>query len=123
MEHQMKKRILFIDDEEILTKTFKILLEKKGYDVYSAKNGRDAQIIAEEEPLDLIISDIRMPGISGVEAIRLIRLAEKEIPVIFITGFADDEIEKKAKELKPLAYLYKPFDCQMFLKVVEGAFN
>ena len=86
---KVHKRILVIDDEEILTKTFSRLLERNGYDVYIAKNGEDAQTIAEEERIDLIISDIRMPGLNGVETIKAIQIAttnrEEQIPIIFIT--------------------------------------
>ena len=122
----MAKKILIIDDEEILTKSFSLLLERNGYEVYTAKNGQDAQIMAEEEPFDLIICDIRMPGINGVETIKAIRSVggaeqSKDIPVVFITGYADEKLEKEAQELNPLDYLYKPFDNEQILEKVRGA--
>jgi len=120
----MTNPVWIIDDDRSIRWVLEKALGRENIPVKSFAMATEAlRALADEQPPAALISDIRMPGISGVEAIRLIRLAEKEIPVIFITGFADDEIEKKAKELKPLAYLYKPFDCQLFLKVVEGAFN
>ena len=72
-----KKRILVIDDEELLIKTFDRLLEKQGYEVYTVKNGADAIVMVEEEQFDLIITDIRMPGDDGVETIKKIDEIQK----------------------------------------------
>ena len=104
-----------IDDEELIIKSFTKLIEKNGYEVIVAKRGQDALIIAEEESFDLIISDIRMPGVNGIETVRGIyeivqnRGASKP-PVIFITGYVDKECEEEAKTLNPIDYIYKPFD-------------
>ena len=59
----MAKNILIIDDEELIIKSLKKLLEKNGYSVFIAKNGQDALVMAEEESFDLIVADIRMPGV------------------------------------------------------------
>ncbi len=119
----MSKKILVVDDEEILIKTMNRLLEKQGYQVYTAKNGVDAQVLIEEESFDLIISDIRMPGQNGIETIKSIqeflRNKKDEIPVIFITGFADEKMENEAKKLKPIAYLTKPFDTKELIQIIQ----
>jgi len=121
----MDKKILIIDDEELIVKSLGKLLEKNGYTVFVAKNGQDALVMVEEESFGLIIADIRMPGINGVETIETInknlndRGLEK-IPIIFITGYADEEIKLKAKTLKPVAYIYKPFDISKLVdKIAE----
>jgi CheY-like chemotaxis protein len=111
----MKKNILIIDDEELIIKSLVKLLERNGYSVLVAKNGQDAVTMAEEESFDLIVADIRMPGMNGVEAIESVydiaRKASVPLPpVIFITGYADEEIKRKAETLKPAGYIYKPFD-------------
>lgn len=111
----MAKKILVIDDEELIVKSFSKLLERNGYEVLVAKNGQDAIAMIEEQDFDLIIADIRMPGINGVKTIQTInKLKEKnkrkKEPVIFITGYADEKNEKEAKALGPIAYIYKPFD-------------
>jgi len=111
----MGKKILVIDDEELIIRSFSKLLERNGFEAFVAKSGQDALIMVEEEDFNLIISDIRMPGLNGVEAVRGIydilqkRDAEKP-PVIFITGYANEECEKEAKALNPIDYIYKPFD-------------
>ncbi len=111
----MAKKILVIDDEELIIKSLRKLLEKNGFLIYVAKNGQDAIVMAEEENFDLIIADIRMPGINGVDTVQSIfenlesRKVSK-IPTIFITGYADKSIKQRATALKPIAYIYKPFD-------------
>ena len=117
----MPKKILLIDDEELITRTLARALEKSGYEVLVAKRGEDALIMAEEEEFDLIISDIRMPGPDGVDTVKKI-LANKrssKIPAIFMTGYADPAVEKKARELNPTAYFHKPFDFPEFLAKVR----
>ncbi len=116
------KKILVIDDEELLIKSLSRLLEKQGYEVYTVRNGSDAVAIMDEDDFDLVISDIRMPGLSGVETVRQIQenmsKKQKKIPTIFVTGFADDNIEREARKLNPIAYIMKPFDIRELLKTV-----
>ena len=111
----MAKKILVIDDEELIIRSLAKLLEKSGFEAFVAKNGKDALVMVEEEDFDLIISDIRMPGLNGIETVKGIYkiLQKKEaerLPVIFVTGYADKECEREAKTLNPIYYIYKPFD-------------
>ena len=121
----MAKRILIVDDEELIIKTLTRLLEKEKYEVLVVKSGQDALAMVEEENFDLIIADIRMPGINGVETVKGIHdiLQAKKIektPVIFITGYADENIEREAKTLMPVDYIYKPFDISDLLNKIKG---
>ena len=90
----MKKRILLIDDEDLIIISFHKLLTKSGYDVSVANTGMAALEMAEDEEFDLVISDIRMPWVNGIETVREIKQTlqarQKKIPgIIFITGYAD----------------------------------
>ena len=124
----MRKRILVIDDEELLVRTFARLLEKINFDVSVASRPDDAIDMAQKENFDLVLCDIRMPGRNGVETIRKMREVQKgkggqEAPVIFLTGFADPKLEREAQTLNPAAYLYKPFDTTRLLEAIETALS
>ena len=120
----MSKRILVIDDEELIVKSLSKLLEKTGFEVFIIKRGQDAVAIMEEEDVDLIISDIRMPGMDGIETIKNILdvYKQKDSPtpkIIFITGYADKEAETQAKKLNPAAYIQKPFDISTLVQKIN----
>jgi len=122
----MKKQILVIDDEELITKSLVLALEKSGYEVLVAKCCDEAVAMAEAIDFDLIISDIRMPGVDGIETVRRIldvmtKREVKQAPRIFMTGYADQVAEKGAKTLTPKAYIFKPFDLIEFLAEVKKA--
>ena len=76
----MAKKILVIDDEELIIKSLSKLLEKNGYEVFIAKNGQDAIAMTEEEIFDFIVADIRMPGMNGVETTKSIYKILEKIP-------------------------------------------
>ncbi len=121
----MAKNILVIDDEELIIRSLRKLLEKNAFAAFVAKNGQDALAMVEEENFDLIVADVRMPGMNGIETINAIyenleKRGLKRIPVIFITGYADEEIEQRAETLKPVAYIYKPFEITELVDKVKG---
>jgi CheY-like chemotaxis protein len=120
----MGKKILVIDDEGLVTTSLKQLLHRSGYDVDTVNGGHAAIEKVKETDFDLIVSDIRMPEINGVEVIKRIREYFKEagkpaIPEILITGYASKENLEEARRLKVADYLYKPFNIQEFLDVVK----
>ena len=120
----MAKRILVIDDEALVIESLKKLLKKKGYDVSIAKNGLEAMQRVEEGDFDLIVSDIRMPDMNGIEIIKKIREYLKRngkgsVPEILITGYASKENLEEAKKLNVADYIYKPFNIKDFLDGIE----
>ncbi len=122
----MAKKILLIDDEELVVKSLSRLLSRQGYDVIICHNGEDAIKKAENENIDLIVCDVRMPVISGIETIKRIREAykvQKKKPVkeILITGYADEALSKEAEDLRVSEYIYKPFDLRDFIACIERA--
>lgn len=122
----MPKSILLIDDEELITKSLSILLKSQGYEVTVARSGKSALEEVQKCDFDLIICDVRMPDMDGVETIEnirksLIQLGKEQPPEVLITGYADMEKHEKAMELKVADYLYKPFDNEEFLRTVKKA--
>ena len=121
----MPKNILIIDDEELVTKSLLKLLSSEGYNVIVVRNGRDALERVKDNGFDLIISDVRMPDLDGIETIKRIRgeltkLNRKHIPEVVITGYADKDKYESAMELKVADYIYKPFERDDFLKTVKS---
>jgi len=119
----MNKKILVIDDDHLVVKTIAKLLEIEGYSVLTSESGKDALSIIENEEIDLVISDIRMPGINGVETIslmndRLKKNNKNTPPFIFITGYAEEKTNESAQELGPSNFLYKPFNKDEFLQAI-----
>lgn len=114
-----KQRILVIDDEQLITATLRGVLSRSGFEAVIANNGSEAVSLMERESFDLIISDIRMPGMDGIRTLHEIKkrmaAAGKDCPVIFITGFADEKLEQEAKEIGFDDYIYKPFDLKTFI--------
>jgi len=119
----MVKAILVIDDDPLVLRTVTLAL-KKYYHVEFAVNGEEAIEKAQKEQFDLILSDIRMPGMNGIETLRRIRQhsygqQEREIPAIIMTGYTDVDARRQAEELGIEHFLYKPFELTEFLKLVK----
>ncbi|MCM8824482.1 MAG: response regulator [Candidatus Omnitrophica bacterium] len=120
----MSKKILVIDDEELITKSLLKLLTTEGYDTTVVRSGKEAIDKIKEINFDLIICDMRMPDMDGIETIKGIRvhlkkLNKRSIPEVLITGYADKDKYEDALGLKVADYIYKPFDREDFLKVVK----
>ena len=120
----MKGSILLIDDEIIITKSVQKLLKKNDYEVTVAHSGKEALEKVKEKDYNLIVSDVRIPEMDGIEIIKGIRAYLKAnnkpaIAEVLITGYADEEKYKSAVALKVADYLYKPFDTSDFLEVVR----
>jgi two-component system response regulator PilR (NtrC family) len=117
-------RVLVVDDERSMRELLSIVLRREGYDVLLAESGRAAVEILEREPLDLLISDIKMPDLSGVEVLRAAKRIDQDMLVIMITAFASTETAVEAMRLGACDYLSKPFDIDLLkMKVREKIEN
>ena len=83
------KKILVADDEMSIRLLYSEELKEEGYEVYMASNGREALEMVEKIPLDLVILDIKMPEIDGIEALRLIKEKRPDLPVILSTAYGE----------------------------------
>lgn len=120
----MAKKILVIDDEELVIESVRRLLKREGYDATVVTSGKQALDKVKETDFDLVVSDIRMPELDGINVIKHIREyfrenKKKAIPEILITGYSTPESFKQAQELRVADYIYKPFDIIDFLEVVK----
>ena len=105
-----KTNILIVEDESIVAKDIAQSLKKLGYNVIeTASSGEAAVIIAEEKKPDLVLMDIMLKGeMSGIDAANFIH-EKNNIPVIFLTAYADESTLSKAKISEPYGYIIKPF--------------
>ena len=103
------KKILFIEDESALQKTFRDVLEKEGYQMISALDGESGLRLAKSQKPDLILLDLILPRKDGFEVLKELKEDEatKEIPVIVLTNLEDIESVEKAIELGATTYLVK----------------
>jgi two-component system, NtrC family, response regulator PilR len=114
-------RILVVDDERSMRELLGIVLRREGYEVMIAENGRGAVAVLEREPVDLIISDIKMPDMSGVDVLRAAKQIDQDILGIMITAFASADTAIEAMRLGAHDYLSKPFDVDELKMKVRNA--
>ena len=112
--------ILVVDDELSMREFLKILLEKEGYQVAVAPEATTALTLAEQQPFDLVISDIRMPGMSGLELLAQLKQKKSEIGVIMITAFASPDDAVTAMKNGAFDYITKPFNVDEIKSVVRA---
>lgn len=114
-------RILLVDDEQSLLMTLAANLELDGFDVTTAESGQRALQLFETAHFDLVLSDIRMPGMNGVELFRAIRAKRPDLPVILMTAFALEGMVKDAIAEGVFTVLPKPFDVAHLVSALTTA--
>jgi len=114
-----RKRILVVDDEKLIRWSLEKNLRESGYDVETAESGKKAISIIQSEIIDMVLLDIRLPEMSGVDVLRQIKEQNRDMPVVMIT--ADDTVETAITCMKTGAYDYilKPFDLEEVIVLVE----
>jgi len=116
-----KENILVVDDSEITLEVIERNLSREGYRVFTAGNAGDAINIIEQTPVDLVITDLKMPRVSGLELIRHLRENYKNTEVMMITGYATVEGAVMAVKAGAEEYLSKPFTDEELLRAVQTA--
>lgn len=106
----MSGRILIVDDEDIVLRSCKRILAGRDYEVETVQEGRKALRMIEDNNIDVLILDIKMPGIDGIEVLQRVKETHPDIDVIMITGLHDIESAVNAMKLGAFDYLPKPFD-------------
>lgn len=115
----MKSRVLVVDDEVLLAETLRDMLVFHGYDAEIATNGMQACEILKSGSINLVISDIRMPMMDGMELLKHINEHHKGLPVILISGFSDYD-EATVTKNGGKALVSKPMDVANLLKMVDS---
>jgi two-component system, NtrC family, response regulator PilR len=111
-------RVLVVDDEQSMRDMLRIVLRRDGYHVFLARNGTEAIELLRREPVDLLLSDIKMPDLSGVDVLRVAKDLNRDVIAIMMTAFASTETAVEALRLGATDYFTKPFSMdELRLKV------
>ena len=114
-------RLMVIDDEAIVGKRIKPALEKTGGVVETFEDGRTALDRFKEEPFDIVVTDIRMDDVDGIEVLEQVRSMSERTKVIIITGYATVEMAREALSKGAYDFIAKPFKPKELLAIVERA--
>ena len=115
--------ILVVDDEKNYLLVLKELLVEEGYEVLTAQSGADALAILNETELDLVVTDMKMPGMSGVELLEKLKQKDPQLPVVMMTAFGTVEKAVEAMKKGAFDYISKPFDNEILKKTIATALN
>lgn len=116
------KRVLVIDDDPVVGKSFDRVLTPKGYAVIAASSGEEALAKLANETYDVVYTDIRMPGMDGLEVARRIKAVRPWLPVVIVTGYGTEANEAEARELGVTGFLHKPLSPEMIEGSASSAF-
>ncbi|MBT2688660.1 response regulator [Bacillus sp. ISL-47] len=106
----MKGKILIVDDQFGIRILLNEVLQKEGYDTYQAANGVQALDIVSKHSPDLVLLDMKIPGMDGIEILKRMRVVDKDIRVIIMTAYGELDMIQEAKDLGALTHFAKPFD-------------
>jgi DNA-binding response OmpR family regulator len=118
-----KKRILIVEDDEEMRALLKDVIEEEGYITDSVNNGSDAFRKLANESFDLIITDIRMPGLTGLDILPGMKKLQPKAPVIVITAFGSEVIQRRSFERGASAYLEKPIHFRKLKILIHDMFS
>lgn len=117
----MAPKILLADDEADFTATMKKLLERRGYDVETAPDGAQALRIILRGGVEVVVLDLKMPGLQGIETLREIKRLHPEVAVVILTGHLLKSTEQEGLRLGAFAYLTKPCTLDELIGTIEAA--
>ncbi len=121
----LNRRILLVDDEEGFLAVIRAALEIRGFDVVTAKSAIEAGLELSSKKPDMILMDIRMPGIDGLQACAAIKKNPNtsNIPIMIVSAMAEDSQVKKAQKMGILDYFIKPVDIEKLVKRIKEALS
>jgi DNA-binding NtrC family response regulator len=114
-------RVLFVDDEEAVRASWNRYLTQQGFDVVTAEDGQRAVNQLSNAPVDVVISDLRMPGLDGLELLAWVHDRKPDTRFILLTGYGNEEVERKARALGAFEYLNKPISPEALSAIVTAA--
>lgn len=117
------KRVLVVDDESIVCESYRSVLTDEGYSVCTARSGRDALAACRAETFDVVLADLRMPDMDGLEVARRVRKEFPQVPILIITGYPTPQSADEARGLGVFDYLSKPLAPERLSAVTAAALS
>lgn len=111
--------LLIVDDEQSYRQLLRLVFQGDGHDIRTAMNGREALLMLQEAPADVVISDVKMPDMDGIEMLRAVRETLPDLGVILMTAFASVETAREAFKLGADDFIQKPFDVEELKLIVK----
>src|SRR5688572_25983313 len=115
--------LLIVDDEQSYRQLLTLVFQTGGHSIRTATNGREAVRLLQEEPADLIISDVKMPDMDGIELLRSVREFLPDAAMVMMTAFASVETAREAFKLGADDFIQKPFDVEELKLIVKKALD
>ena len=112
-------RIMIIEDDEEMRSLLKDFFEEEGFETDSVSNGVDALRMLSKDHFDLVITDIRMPGLTGLDILPRIRSLKPETPIIVMTAYGSDDVRRRSFERGATIYLEKPIHLSELRTVIR----
>lgn len=119
----MPKKILIIDDETQLVQSLELRLKASGYEVLISPDGVSGINRFKQDSPDLVILDIMMPGLSGLDTLRELKQLDPRVPVIMLTAYGTPQSAIEALKLGAYDHLAKPFNNETLLEIIEKALS
>lgn len=111
--------LLIVDDEQSYRQLLSLVFQGDGHDIRTASNGREALEMLDQSPADIIISDVKMPDMDGIEMLRAVRETQPDLGVVLMTAFASVETAREAFKLGADDFIQKPFDVEELKLIVK----
>jgi CheY-like chemotaxis protein len=115
------RKVLVVDDDAVVNRSITRVLSGEGYQVRETMSGKEALAELDHQQYDLVFTDIKMPGMDGLEMTSRVKKAHPEIPVVVITGFGTEANENRARELGVSGFLRKPLTPEMIIENADRA--
>lgn len=122
-EFSLPPKVLLVDDEQEFLETLSDRLNTRNYGSYPVFDGKEALDLLGQETPDVIVLDLKMPGMSGVEVLYQVKLVKPEVEIIILTGHGSEEDEKTCMKLGAYAYLQKPVDIALLTSIIDEAYQ
>ena len=115
-------KILLVDDEVEFVKTLSERIQIRGFDSHVALSGEEALAVIRDTPPDVIVLDLKMPGMDGIEVLRRLKKTDPDIQVLILTGHGSEKDETEARRLGAFDYLQKPVDIETLIEYIRRTY-